>query len=305
MLPIAHLPAYTNPLQLKIENSPKPPKTKTLDILSLNTALLSSPFGSDQEVRAERIGSSLGEYSIIGLQETFSNDSKPILEQTKWSHHAYRQADGGFLKDSSGLTMLSKHKMLDTDFHEFSFSSGTDKLSRKGVIFTRIDVPGVGPIDIYNTHLQADADTASDIVNALSFASVLLSPALSLFGSSPPSPEAIRKTQIDEIADFVKKHDQGNPTFFTGDFNLVEGSDNYNHLLNTLGVKDSFDELHPNADGFSSPEDKKRFDYVFYRSGDKQTVKPISSELTHTEPIDGMKVSDHFGVHTSFEFIDK
>ncbi|MEZ0369704.1 MAG: endonuclease/exonuclease/phosphatase family protein [Candidatus Sericytochromatia bacterium] len=289
----------------------KPGKPVDVEVLSLNTWLRPSPIGTDRVERAERIGKSLPEYEIVGLQETFSDDSEVIGQTAKaqGSHpYGYRQDKGGFLTSNSGLTTLSKYEILEKDFKPFSYSSGTDSLSRKGITFSRIEVPGVGPVDVYNTHYQAGSSPELPwSVKALNWMSPLT--AVLPLGLSK---QQIRLTQNQELEAFIDQHDRGNPVLVTGDFNSQPDSPVYKDLLARTGLKDSYREVHGDQPGYTSDatlnphldadEGRETLDYVFYRPGKTVDVRAEASELTHTEPIDGMFVSDHFGVHSRLRF---
>src|SRR5690606_12549295 len=112
---------------------------------------------------------------------------------------------------NSGLSTLSKYQIVEKEFKPFTYSTGSDSLAQKGVVFTRINIPEIGNIDVYNTHLQA-ANSKKD------------SKLYKFIGNFIPgftwSNVEIRKSQNRELIDFVNKNDVGNPTFLIGDFNM-------------------------------------------------------------------------------------
>jgi len=259
----------------------KKESSMTLDVLTLNSWMLPSPLGKNKVERAGRIGDSIKFFDVVGLQETFSDDSKIIGKTTGQNHpYQYRQDKGGFLTLNSGLTTLSKYEIAETEFKPFSYSTmfSSDQLARKGVMLTRLKVPNIGYIDIYNTHTQSNSHTADHIT---------------------------RLAQNAEIVDFVLKHDKGYPTFILGDFNMEENTGEYNLLKSALGLNDSFREVNPGKPGYTTnyhvEESKKRIDYIFYKPGNGYNVQALNSEVVFDQPINGLYASDHFGVHSQFK----
>ena len=83
-------------------------------------------------------------------------------------------------------------------------------------------------------------------------------------------------------------------------------------LIQALGLKDSFRELHPDDPGYTSDgvlnpikggKSRSRLDYILYRPGKDVDVRPVLSQLAYNKP--GEYVSDHFGLHTRFELVKK
>ena len=83
-------------------------------------------------------------------------------------------------------------------------------------------LPEVGPVDVYNTHYQAQEGY-----------------------------EKIRIYDNSVMADFVKQHDKGYPTFLLGDFNSAPDSPEYKDLMSRLPLRDAFAERNPGAPGFT------------------------------------------------------
>lgn len=282
----------------------------TLDLLSLNVYSLPKPVGKNIAQRSAVIGSTLGRYDIAGLQETFSKDTRAIGEALAVTHagtgfQTFRPENRRF--GTSGLQIFSRYPIVAKDFQPFHFATDEDALAAKGVAFTRIQVPGIGMVDVYDTHYQANGD------NELPWYKKAVRQVGSvLFAGLTMSHDAIRRHDNQVMAVLVKKHDQGYPTFVLGDFNASDKSPIVPELIQQLGLKDSFRELHPSEDGFSSDgelnpikggKSRSRLDYVLYKPGRTVDVVPVLSELAYNKP--GEYVSDHFGVHTKFELVKK
>lgn len=280
----------------------------TLDLLSLNVFGLPKPLGKNITERSAVIGSTLGRYDIAGLQETFSKDTREIgkmmaLNGTNYQSHKPKHRR----LINSGLEIFSKHPILTRDFKPFRYGTDSDALAGKGVAFVRVQVPGVGPVDIYDTHYQANNDKPMPwYKKAAKKVSSMVMPGYD------KSHEEIRLHDNQVLGELMKKHDQGYPTFVMGDFNTVETSEVYRDIVTRLGLTDSFRELNPTAPGFTSDgpanpikksNSQKRIDFIFYRPGKDIDVKAVMSQVAYNKP--GEFVSDHFGVHTRFELVKK
>lgn len=282
----------------------------TVDVLSLNTFGLPKPVGKDIAERHLRIGKSVGEYEIVGFQETFSKDSKNLAKGAALaglSFNIYAPAEQRLL--TSGLTTFSAYEIVESDFKPFQYSSHADALAEKGVSFSRVKIPGVGLVDVYNTHFQAMKDKADGPVDRF----LLKATSWVIPGFDMPRDE-IRAHDVQVLLDLIKEKDQGNPILVLGDFNTQDKQPVYD-LLVKAGLKDSFNEANPRDPGYTSdgktnpyksnPDNRKRVDYVFYRPGKETEVKVVSSKLAFNQAVEGMFVSDHYGVHTRFEFAAK
>lgn len=294
-------------------STPSEPTAKPLeiDVLSLNTFALPAPLGKNIAARSERIGQSLQGYEIVGLQETFSKDSRYLaLGAESAGIHVNAYAPGERRLLNSGLTTLSSYEVVETDFKAFRYASHADALAQKGVSFTRIRLPEGQTLDVYNTHFQAMSDKADAFHEKLGLKIMGL-----LFAGYEMPRDTIRAHDAEVLKAFVDSKDAGHPVIITGDFNTQESDALYEVLKASLGVKDSFRELNPEDPGYTSdgktnpyksnPDKRKRVDYIFYRDGQDLSLKPVQAKVVFDQPIDGLVVSDHYGVHTRFELTAK
>ncbi|MBM3267578.1 MAG: sphingomyelin phosphodiesterase [Candidatus Sericytochromatia bacterium] len=246
----------------------------TLRLLSYNVFGLPAPLGKELKKRFAAIPQAIAGHDVVGLQETFTGESERILESGVYPH-AYRQDKGTlFHPQSSGLTILSKYPLGDIRFRPFRKCATTDCLAQKGVLFARLDVPKVGPVDIYDTHFQAHAPY-----------------------------EQVRVEDVKDLVTFFKENDQGHPAFFLGDFNMLEDEDAYGHFKEMLGPIDAFRKANPTDPGYTAdpgnpwrdraraPEGE-RIDYVFYLPGRDVDVEVLDSRVT----LKDQPLSDHYGV---------
>lgn len=285
--------------------------TVSLDVLSLNVYGLVKPIGKDIKVRATRIGKSLGGYDIVGLQETFSRETNSIYETARKNGLNFNRfkPKNRFLTNS-GLTTLSKHPIIKSDFQPFLYATHADALAKKGVTFNRINVPGVGPVDFYNTHYQAGGMKQNTFFQKLMVKlGSFFMPGFNLDAN------LIKNHDNQMLIKFVKDNDQGYPIFITGDFNTRDDNSRYFNLIRELNIKDSYREANPNDPGYTSDgklnplkgnkNSRSRIDYVFYKPGEFIDVNVDHSRVAFNQAIDGRFVSDHFGVHTKFKLFPK
>lgn len=168
--------------------------------------------GND-DYRAAEIGKKMSQYDIVGFNEVFELGPRAkILAQLKseWddSFHAYECPEPAkeLRRYNAGLAIVSRFPIVETHHIPYSqwstikqFGVFADEFAQKGAIHARIRVPASSEpleIDVFATHL--DSKLAS-----------------------------VRKTQIDELADFAAKYaGPANPAILLGDFN-TRGNEQY------------------------------------------------------------------------------
>ncbi len=194
--------------------------------------------------------------------------------------NSVKGSNGGPFKIKSGLTTLTNHRILATDFAPFKKATDADRWAAKGVLFTRVQVPGVGPVDLYNTHCQANDGN-----------------------------EAYRLHNNEVLGALMRRHEAGNPTFVMGDFNYTPSAKEYQNLVQGLGLRDAFTEANPKDPGYTySPENSNikaketptRLDYIFVTGGTRFDVDVSKASRAMTQTFDGKHASDHFAIHGQF-----
>lgn len=277
------------------------------DVLSLNTFGLPQPIGKDVAERHSRIGKTIGSYEVIGFQEAFSKDSKHLAQGAALSglsYHVHTPTDKRLL--TSGLSTFSQYPIVASGFKPFTYGSHADALAQKGVSFSRLQLPDGSKVDVYNTHFQAATDKPKGPLDKLWMKSMA-----QIFPGYDMPREDIRRHNAQVLIDYVKQQDAGYPVIILGDLNTQEHQDILPLIKNELGLQDSFRESHGQDPGYTSdgktnpykdnPDKRKRVDYILYRSGQEQSLKVLSSQLAFDQAVDGMFVSDHYGVHTRFQ----
>lgn len=255
----------------------------SLRLMTYNVWGLQGPLGERQEERMKQIGPAVRAHDVVALQETFTKHSG-IVGRLSDYRYQLEGSDGGLLRAKSGLTMLTSHAIVVKDFVAFEKATNADRLSQKGVLFMRIQVPGTGPVDIYNTHFQAGGAAA------------------------------FKEHDVDTVVQMVKRHDQGYPTFILGDLNLTPDEAPFQRLLRELDLRDVYAERNPGQDGATSspkntnhePTDKpERIDHILVRRNDRFDIAITSAEVAMTETINGKHPSDHFAVLGQFQIAPK
>jgi endonuclease/exonuclease/phosphatase family metal-dependent hydrolase len=253
----------------------------TLDLATLNTWGKPGILGKDQKNRFARIAVAVKPFGIVTMQETFTGYTDAMAKASGFPY-VKRTDNGSFLHLNAGLLTLSRYRILETDFGKFQQATDFDRFANKGVLFTRLDVPGLGPVDLYNTHYQSvQSDKAAKI----------------------------RLHDNAVLEALVKKHSAGYPAFVMGDFNMKPDSPEYTDLKARLKFRDTHLEVNPTDPGYTAmPENPyrkddshpKRIDFVFVLPVAGHTVTPTLCEVTFKEPVDGKVLSDHYGLHARF-----
>lgn len=283
--PATSTPAVRDGFSQQAQRGPLP--AVSLDLLTYNTWGLPAPIGKRNAERMEQIGLAVQGHGIVALQETFSRQAG-VVGQLAGHPYQHREDKGGLLKLNPGLTTLSKYPILEKEFVPFQKGAHADQFARKGVLFTRLLVPGVGPVDVYNTHYQAE-DGAKYT--------------------------RIRLHDNEVLAGLVAKHHQGHPTFVMGDFNSRTHSPEYQDLMRRLpGLRDLYVEQNPGDPGYTSRADNtnnkstngnSRLDYIFYLPGNKVDLAIESMTVAMTQTFNGKHASDHYAVHGRVQLTPK
>lgn len=252
-----------------------PVASASLKLLTFNTFGKPGLLGKDEKRRMRLIGPAISGYDVVGLQETFTRHSATMGKLSGFAHQQWFD-NGSLLKLGSGLYTVSRYRILESDFARFEKAKTWDWFANKGVAFTRLDVPGVGPVDVYNTHYQAVAK----------------------YGE-------IREHDNSVLEALVNRHDAGHPTFLMGDFNMKPDSPEFNDLMRRLSPRDGFREANPDEPGYTSEPGNlykkddgapKRIDYIFALPNANWDIRFDRAAVAMRELVDGVQLSDHWGV---------
>ncbi|MCL4176921.1 MAG: sphingomyelin phosphodiesterase [Verrucomicrobia bacterium] len=206
-----------------------------------------------------------------------------ILLQEVWSEHAREAvpAEAGWSVASSparnlflrrsGLVTLSRHPIVDAEFHAFRAGTWPDSLVGKGALRITVELAGSLRLNVWNVHLQAG--DARDI----------------------------RLRQIAELAAWVRQAEQGQGAdIIAGDFNCTPDSEEYRQLTRLLGTDAHPPESQPHFvtyDGCrSDAADARTLDYVFLRLRQSHVscTASVAPAMDADRPED--RLSDHLAV---------
>jgi endonuclease/exonuclease/phosphatase family metal-dependent hydrolase len=248
-------------------------------MLTFNTWGLPVPIGRQVPERFSRLSQSLAGFDWVTLQETFTRHAAQLRTSRIYPFQAW-QSEGGFFKISSGLYTLSRFPIVAQEFREFRQSTDFDRFSRKGVLFTRLQVRPDLRVDVYNTHYQAQ-----DVAEA----------------------ERIRQHEDNRVlAEMVRAHDQGHPTFIQGDLNCLDHGPAYQDLRRRLPLRDLWRETRAGDPGWTMDRgrnphtpDQERLDYLFFLDDPRWQAQVEHIDLALTAPVRGLYLSDHLGVQAT------
>ncbi|HEY8499061.1 MAG TPA: jacalin-like lectin [Clostridia bacterium] len=267
--------------------------TKTLKVLTYNVAGLPDIISSgNPAVNTVKISPKLNAYEFVAVQEDFAYHGDLISSV----NHPYLTSHSGNVPFGDGMNFISQIPFADVKRITWNerygfFDSGSDMLTPKGFMYCQAVLePGVY-VDIYTLHTDA--------------------------GSGSRDYQA-RRSNIIQIADYIKTHSQGHAVIVLGDTNsrYTRAEDNFETaLLEECGLSDPWIELvrggsvPPDGDALTDPTDLNGPNYevvdkIFYRSGPAVTLSPIQYQLEDTYFTDeyGEQLSDHYAISTTFQY---
>ena len=281
-------------------------------ILSYNTFCMSPLINKTTKIRRPLIASALLELDeheqpdIICLQEAFNESTIAIFKEILFPiyPHFATPPTCKWFQASSGLFIASKHEIVESQFEPFKNLVGSDSWSKKGFLRARIKFNGSTYINVVNTHLQADPDTAPCWWIRDGMARAVKS----------------RLQNVNEILASIEICREKNEiTFVAGDFNDSEisyeklGTDSYK-FCNNMKDKNSRRKSSTSGPAVSNlgswsnekPDFSERLDFIFvvreFENGEK--VKVQASKVFHKIFVDsrGQDLSDHLPLLSSFYF---
>lgn len=185
----------------------------TLKVMSWNVFLRPGVLHDAQMMRADSISKFLkiANCDVIVLQEVFHRKArKKLIENLKCAYpHMTDRTKGSFWGVASGLLVLSKHEINSETFVPFEKATGSDALSKKGVLKTEIQYKNQ-VIAVYETHMQAGGGSKR---------------------------QAIRQEQLNTLQAFIAEENDSTVQLIAGDFNIREASQAFDSIIVKLNVK--------------------------------------------------------------------
>ncbi len=221
-----------------------------------------------KERRLAQVRAALDRFDVVCLQECWSERALGLRDALP-HHHAddlRSRFDYG-----SGLLTLSRFPVRRTAQERFRHAAFPDSMAAKGMILTTVEVPGFGPLDVVNTHLQARHQSQ------------------------------VRRRQARQLAAFVHEHRNGAPLVLAGDLNARRDSTELRQLTASLEPRDVLQErpLRAGADD-TAPRfhgGEERIDHLLLLA-DETRVEVLETGVVGAEPAAGILASDHHGLYT-------
>lgn len=261
----------------------------TIKILSWNIYMLPPLIKfTDKKDRAKQIGHLLkcADYDVLVLQETFHPKARRIIIDSLKSVFPYiiepPTTDKITLKTSSGITILSKHKMRLLGTTTYTDKEGFDnKMARKGATMVEIEQDGF-KYHVIGTHLNAGG------------------------------PGYVRVAQVQQIKnDLLNKF--SNPEtllFIAGDFNIdrYAEKEDYTKTLEILGLSPENNTintdklaLNPTFEGIPLTYPGDRIDFIFVKNNSVHAVLFLETPKISSDWQNGhTELSDHNPVSCTF-----
>lgn len=246
-------------------NEPARKRFDTVSVATLNAWGLPFPIAASRKSRLPAIARFLerGGFDVVGLQEVWDGAQKHLP-----ARGLLFPPRGG----DSGLALASPHPTSAPTVRHFRSARGFDALKKKGVIASKVSLPGKGDLWTVVTHLQA--------------------------GSGPKN-ALVRAHQIDDVLDVVSGLD--GPAVVVGDFNLYDDPTDHASLGRLLasGLVDAAETKGAVAPTYRTGGE--RFDRVFVRSTDGVRLTAVDAQVIQYGG-DVPLLSDHLPVHVELEW---
>jgi endonuclease/exonuclease/phosphatase family metal-dependent hydrolase len=233
---------------------------------------------------------------VVCLQEVWLEEAQAFFEGIA---HPFKTKDSNektlvpLKLGGSGLAVASRFPIALRKLVEFDGPlAGADRLARKGVLHTRLSLPGELELDVFTTHMQSGYGDAA---------------------------RRVRARQLAFVAQVVDR--QGSPerpAIVCGDLNLCglgerragEYAAVAEHLpgFGDLGAAADLSTYHPHpevnelAHRHEPGAPEQRLDYVLFRPDRRERIQPVGLERVLDAPLvpEGFFPSDHFGLEARF-----
>jgi endonuclease/exonuclease/phosphatase family metal-dependent hydrolase len=232
---------------------------------------------------------------IILIQEAFTKRARALTQLSNFRYFAWGPSSK-LLHFSSGLLVLSKYPILETQTMTYSKCGGFDCFANKGALYARVLLPDGKMISVFDTHLNANGHSA------------------------------VRYHQASELITFVRRYSSGLPAIVGGDFNGDKPSF-LNTFVRTLTARNAHAEfVHEHhdvskeeLDGFTAnprinpflnaTDPSYRLDHIFLidgtRDGDRAPSAQENWKILNDQVIlngrDTKILSDHLGVRVTVD----
>ena len=280
----APAPAAAQETETELETA----QSGDLSVLSYNIAGLPLGLGDgDPETNTPIIGSRLGSYDLVQVQEDFNYHAALYAADD----HPHRTATSGGVPFGDGLNTLS-----DLQFEDFErvawddcASGSGDCITPKGFTFMRVRLAEGAWVDLYNLHTDAGSE-AADIT--------------------------ARAKNLQQVSSFMDAHSAGNAVIIYGDTNTryTRTGDGIADFAADNGLTDAWVDLIRGGDAPNEGDEAlvcedatvdetcEVVDKVLYRSGDHVNLDAGQYRNEHAafRDANGENLSDHYPIAVDF-----
>lgn len=254
---------------------------------------------------------------VIFIQEAFDEQSYPMIKRLQRAGypHVIRGAKAKGLKTSSGLYILSRYPFHDPAGIIYGSSSGTDSFARKGMLFVKVKIPGLGtPLELYGTHMNADSANTEPVPPPAGTSPADRYRNHPIFGADTPL--GSMRTRLEQTQDirvfWAQQHKLGQPAILAGDFNFRPHEIAYVNFLFFTQSKNALQYCGYRRHCSGETIDRIRYDYAssydhqFFVASSKLKVQPVHLEKIFDQPINLKKpsrprrLSDHDGLEVHY-----
>ncbi|MEU8240009.1 jacalin-like lectin [Actinoplanes missouriensis] len=267
----------------------------SFDVLTYNIAGLPELLSSaevDRKTATTAIGQRLAPYEVVHVQEDFNYHAHLYAADTT---HAHRTPTSGGAGIGSGLNSLATVPYDTDDFERGDWDScqldSGDCLTPKGFTFARHRIADGVFVDFYNLHTNAGTNAGD---------------------------QQSRADNLRQLSAFITTHSAGNAVIVMGDTNTryTRAADTIRDFVAANGLTDAWVKLErggtaPAAgsdallcDAAAITDSCEVVDKVLYRSSRAVTLTATGYHNEHAGFVtaDGLMLSDHFPISTSFSW---
>ncbi|SEL00734.1 endonuclease/exonuclease/phosphatase family protein [Parapedobacter koreensis] len=263
----------------------------SLSLMTYNIAGLPEFISSASTPRAEsiaQIGRTIASYDIVHVQEDFNYNPQLYAGV---SNHSFRTKHNGVVPFGDGLNILSKYPIIENRRISWRNCSGTDCLTPKGFMFTRVQLAKHVFVDFYNLHATAEKN---------------------------PRAAYARQKNLQQLSQFIQEQSKGNALVVMGDFNAhyTYMDDDMQRFIQETSLADAWIELikngimpqktlqHQSLPNLSIDEQTESLDKILYRGNQRISLMPTAYHVETGKFVDpeGNELSDHLPISVVFNW---
>lgn len=253
------------------------------------------PLLDDAETKFTAIAPILDHFDIVALQECFTSH-RLLWERTTFPVRIYDGARTTWYRlVSSGLSIMARfrartvevEKFRDPEGPRYLFRAKKDGLASKGILFARFEMGEDRFLDLYNVHMEAGSDAASNEARRLQTRQLI-----SYVQSTSPPENAVLL-----VGDFnmrAKAESRARHNVYSGDLRGLDRHELLDAITQELDLA--------NSGNLAGRVPTEQIDHIFYRPGSKLRLRPVAWRVDKAsfQSKSGAPWSDHDPVIATF-----